>query len=413
LIPLRFLPIPHGIGRRTRWASILAAGSAVVILVAVLTLSPALTRVSNRALGYSSIPGKINEYLNPFRTRHALLQGGLPVYDLRIAPAEYREILKIVDAAKARGRLDDDLKQWANARFLYEGRSRDVRLRVRGDFADHWENERRSWRIRFPKEDPLDGRREINLIVPADGKAITQAFANAVFRRLGCMTLRDRYSVLRINGVPQGVYYECEHFGAPFAAYNNRPETTVFTNPGGGRSPGSYREMVTENHAAAWAALDALLAYERDPSPERFTAAQALTDMDDYLRYLAGIALFCADHTSEVTDNHRLYYDTAAGAFLRIPWDLEPQRIPRLEQFDLADWHATFDVFARWPMSAFQAAALRDDRLRLQRNRHLWELVRDDSLMAVFDEKAMRKHVLIASVTWYTTTFARSDGRWP
>ncbi len=364
----------------------LGFASVLVILVAVLTLSPTVTRATKDALGYSSWPGKFNEILNPFRTRHALLQSGLPTYDLKIPAREYREILAVVNAAQARGELTEDLKQWSRAEFILEGRSRAVQLRVRGDFADHWTGPRKSWRIRFPKDDPLDGQREINLIVPSDGKAITQSFANEVFRGLGCLTLRDAYVVLRINGVPQGVYYACEHFEAPLLARRGRTESTIFRNPSGGLSTGSFREMVTSDAGPAWVALSSLLDMENDPTAEHFRDAAAVTEMEDYLRYLAGVTLFSADHTSEVTDNHRLYYDASLGVFQRIPWDLEPQRIPKIERFDLADWYATFDVFARWPMSQFQRAALSDDGLRLRRNRILWELVRDDGLLKRFED---------------------------
>jgi len=364
---------------------IIGVSAVLIVLLASLTLAPSLTQATRAALGSHGIPGAANDHLNPFRTRHALLECGLPVYDLKIEPAEYRRILQVVEEAKQRGKLTDDLKQWSQAKFVYQGATRKVKIRVRGDGADHWAHQRRSWRIRFPKDAPLDGRREINLIVSSDGKAITERFTNAVFHRLGLLTLRDGYAVLRINGIPQGVYYEVEHWDAPLLAYQNRPATTIFRNPGGGRDLGSFEEQVAKDDPAAWTALQLLLNYEIHPTAENFQAALAVTDLDDYLRFVAGTTLFCADHTSMVTDNHRLYFDNSLGRFLRIPWDLEPQRIPTIERFDLADWHATFDVFARWPMSNFRVAVLRDEHLRLRRDRILWELVQDDSLLKLFD----------------------------
>jgi hypothetical protein len=337
-------------------------------------------------LGNRSVLGAINDHLNPFRSRRALLECGLPLYDLRIKPAEYRKIQRVVELARQRGKLTEDLKQWAEAKFVFEGKARDVRIRVRGDGAEHWTGHRCSWRIRFPKDQPFMGQREINLVVSSDGKAVTERFTNAVFRRLGLITLRDGYAVLRINGIPQGVYYQVEHWDAPLLADRNRPETTIFRNPGGGRDLGSFEEQVTAGNSAAWSALQILLDYENHATSERLQAALAVTDLDHYVRFLAGTTLFCADHTSFVTDNHRLYFDDSLGRFFRIPWDLEPQRIPKVERFDLADWHSTFDVFARWPMSRFQIAVLQDARLRLRRDRVLWELVRDDSLLKLFDE---------------------------
>ncbi|MEK6676593.1 MAG: CotH kinase family protein [Planctomycetota bacterium] len=365
---------------------ILGISVVLIVMLAALTFVPGLAQASREILGTSSWGGAINRHLNPFRTRHAMYQTGLPVYDLKIDTGEFRRIESLVDEAKSRGRLTDDLKLWSKAQFIHDGTVRRVKLRVRGDGAEHWAQTRRSWRIRFPQDAPLDGQREINLIVTTDGKGITEAFTNAVFRTLGLITLRDRYCILRINGVPQGVYYQTEHWDAPLLVHHQRPETTIFRNPGGGWESGSFREQITDGNNVAWEALEALLDYERDPTPTRLQSALNITDLDDYLKFLAGTTLFCADHTSLVTDNHRLYYDTSRGLFYRIPWDLEPQRIPTIERFDLADWHATFDVFARWPMSKMQIAVLQDRTLRTKRNRILWNLVRDDQLLRLFDQ---------------------------
>lgn len=361
-------------------------GCVSIIAVAALTLSPALTRSSKRLLGTDSWLGMINEQVNPFRTRHALLQSGLPVYDLKFKPSDYREILGVVEEAKTKGKLTDDLKQWSDAKFIHDGITRDVDVRVRGDFADHWANDRRSWRVRFRKDNPLWGQREINLIVMQDGKSITGPFTNAVFKRAGMMTLPDGYVVLRINGIPQGVYYRVDHWGPELLARNRRPETSIFRNPRGGRDLGCFEEQVAEGDPLAWSALEILTKYEAEPTSEGLNAALALTDMDDYLRYLAGVTLFGADHTAAITDNHRLYYDTSRGKFQRVPWDLEPTRIPKIEHFALADWHATFDIFARWPMSNLHRAVLQNDALRTRRNRLLWEWVKDDALLGLFDE---------------------------
>jgi parallel beta-helix repeat protein len=365
---------------------VVALACAGVIVLAALSLAPGVTNASRRALGHSSILGAVNEHLNPFRTRHSLLQCGLPVYDLKIDPDQYRGILQVVEEAKRAGKLTEDLKQWAKAEFIHEGRIRDVKLRVRGDNANHWAHDRRSWRIRFPKDDPLDGQREINLIVTADGKAITEAFTNAVFHRLGSMTLRDGYIVLRINGVPQGVYYQLEHWDPALAIHHERPDGTVFHNPRGSLNLGGFAEQLSSGSDTAWQALQVLLDYEAEPTQVNFRRALAVTDVQDYLRFVAGTSLFCADHTSPVTDNHRLFFDPTRGTFRRIPYDLEPTRIPAIERFEIGDWHATFDVFARWPMSNFRVAVLRDVDLRLRRDRILWELVRDDSLLELFDQ---------------------------
>ena len=375
----------HGRGERALGVFALAT-----VGLATLTLLPGPTRATKNLLGRSGVLGKINEHLNPFRSRAALLNCGLPVYDLHVSPREYRRVLEIADEALQRDYMTPDLKRWVKAEFIHEGKTTDVKVRLRGNNPSHWANERKSWRIRFPESAPFNGQREINLIIPTDNKGIHQAFVLAVYRKLGSITQRDGYCVLRLNGVPQGVYYQIEHIDGPLLAYNRRPESTVFTNPkeagGGALELGCFKEQITANADEAWQALQALLDYESEPTQRNLEAALAVTDVEDFLRYTAGTTLFCSDHNSLVTDNHKLYYDSSRGLFYRIPWDCAPNHIPGVQRFDMADWRATFDVFARWPMSKLRVAVLRDKPFRLRRDRILWELVADDSLLDLFDE---------------------------
>lgn len=360
--------------------------SIAVVTLGTLTLSPRATHAARSLLSHSGPLGEINEHLNPFRTRHALLTCGLPIYDLKIKNAEYRRILAVADQAKQRGILSDDLKQWSKAKFIHNGRTRNVKIRLRGDTPIHWANPRKSWRIRFKRNDPFEGQREINLIVTTDGKAICEYFTNNVFERLGMMTLRDGYAVLRLNGIPQGVYYRVEHIDSAMLANLRRPEGTVFVNPRLGMELGSFKQQIVKDDSAALRALQTLLDYEADPTPDRFVAATAVTDMDDYLRYVTGTTLFCSDHTHLGGDNHKLYHDPSRGQFYRIPWDIEAQAVPTLQRFELEDHFATFDVFARWPMSEFRKSVLLDENYRYQRNRMLWNLVRDGSLLRQLDD---------------------------
>ena len=101
--------LPKWLRQRSAW--LLGFFSVTVIGVATLTLSPGATRFTREALGDTGLLGEINEHLNPFRTRHALYQSGLPIYDLKITPAEYREILAVIDEAKRR------LPVWKKERF--------------------------------------------------------------------------------------------------------------------------------------------------------------------------------------------------------------------------------------------------------------------------------------------------------
>lgn len=357
-----------------------------IVGLAALTLSSTATRFTKEALGNHGLFGRINRHLNPFRSREALNHCGLPTYDLKIKPAEYRKVLALVEQAKARGRLSDDLKQWARAKLIHEGVAYDIKVRVRGDLRDHWENPRKSWRIRFSKEEPFQGQRELNLILPSSNNGLTQCYVSTLAQHLGMLAPRDGFALLRINGAPQGVYYQMEHWDGPLLAHHQRPESAIFSNHRHGLEVGSFKAQVSkDNNDVAWHALQVLLEAEVNPTPENLRSALTLNDIDDLLRFITCTTLLCADHTSLLTDNHKLYYDTSRGLFYRFAWDFEPDYIPVVQRFDHEGALSTFDVYARYPMSQLRVAALRNPEYRLRRDRMLWELVRDDTALTLFD----------------------------
>ena len=368
--------------RRARAVGVL---SITVVLVALLTLSTRFTSLANKALAYYPALSPINEHLNPFRNRQALYGCGFPIYDLRISAAEYRGILSIIEQAKQRGVLTDDLKQWSKAKFMCGDVVREVKVRVRGDLANHWAGPRKSWRIKFTDDETFQGLRELNLIIMEDSKAVESRFHNEVFRQLGMITFRDGYAALRINGALQGLYYQVEHADGPLLAYHERPESSILANQHKGTNAAAWQEQITENDQHVRQALEELLRYENEPTCDNLKATLAVTDIDDYLKFIAGTTLFSSSHTRLLSPNHKIYYDTSRGLFCRIPWDLYTERIPTLHSFEIEDSTAAFDVFWSGPMSKTRLAMITDPYLRLKRDRILWSLVRDDSLLTRFD----------------------------
>ncbi len=355
--------------------------AACVVLLACLTLSSRLTRWTQKAVEPSWKLRRAGLHINPFRTRHALLDSGLPIFDLRIKSDQYRIVEEVVAAARLRGTLDDDLKRWAKATFVHGDFKTKVKIRVRGDLPNHWRGSRKSWRVRFPDEAPFRSMRELNLIIASDTKSLSEAFTNSVFRRLGGLTLRDGYGIVRVNGALQGVYYLVEHPTASMLASRRRAESSVFVQP-----VGMYKEQVTNGDTSALPPLQALYDHENDPNAETFARAVGVTDMADYARFVSLTTLFYSDHTFLSGDNHKIYYDASRGLFERIPWDILPRKMRVFVDRSAPISELTLDSFEYYPMSYFRESALRDDAFRLTRNRMLWELVRDDSLLDALDE---------------------------
>jgi len=394
--------------------------SLLIVAFCLSTYSAELSRINSELLSGNKYVALLNGLFNPFRTRHLLLKSGLPIYDISISKQEYAIIERTIEQAKRQGWMDDELKVWARAKFFHNGQKYNVKIRARGDLPSHWMKPKKSWRIKFGNrklaqdgkviEEPnfFDGKRQINLIVPADRRYVLSLFVNEVMRDYGLVVPRDRFVILRINGAVQGLYYEVEHFDQPLLAGNRRPETAVY-----GQSDramhfeqytklgtpiasdarydiGSVRQMVDAESTLGLRAMEVLLEHSRNPTPANFRRARAVLDWEKYLRFRIMTTLCNTNHVRFGSDNLRLYFDQSRGLLEPVPWDLHVTRLPKEP--------GTIDFWNNHGPDELQRATLMDPQLRLERNRMLWELVADGGKKLV--ERFNRIHDRIRPLAW-------------
>ncbi|UCC50301.1 MAG: CotH kinase family protein [Anaerolineaceae bacterium] len=384
----------------------------LVLAVALLTyIKPVVTWGSQLINGNKYVVG-VDGLLNPLRNPNLLLSDDLPVYDLDISKGQMDIIDDAIEKAKKQGWMSDDMKVWANATFYHDGQQYDAEVRVRGDLPPHWKDPKKSWRIKFTRQEVehdgevinepiyLDGKRQINLIIPNDRDYVVAAFVNQLMREEGLVVPRDQFAVLRINGVVQGLYYEVEHFDKPLLAANQRPETTVFGQndralhfeqytkygmPGASDAKydmGTRRLQVDEVGESAMQAMrtmQVLLDHSNNPSPASFEHVRAVLDWDKYLSFRNLTTLFNTNHVRFGSDNLKLYFDPSTGLLEPIPWDVHIVRMPpEPGTIDFWNSHGTDEI---------QRSTLLNPETRLERNRKLWEWVKDggDEIIDKYD----------------------------
>ncbi len=380
--------------------------SIFVIAAALLTYSTEFSEYASKAVTGSKYLSLMEGLLNPFRSKHVLLKSGLPIYDLKIKFQQYSRIEQTIEVARKQGWMSDDLKVWANGKFIADGQLYNVKVRVRGDLPRHWEGPKKSWRIKFGKRRLTDGNgevreepiyfqrtRQINLIVPIDREFILARFINSLMRERGLLVPRDDFVILRINGVIQGLYYQVEHFDKPLMAFQGRPETTVFAQNDRAKhfeqytklgTPatsdanfdlGSLRRLVERNGELGMRAMNVLLDFNADPSLENFRRARSVLDWQKYLAFRAMTTLCNTNHVRFGTDNLRLFHDPSRGLLEPVPWDVHILRFPKEP--------GTIDFWNSKGPDQLQRSTLEDPELRLERNQVLWSFIGDggDSLI--------------------------------
>ena len=394
-----------------------------IVFFAAMTYIKPLAKWSSELIGGNRILSVAEGMLNPFRSPRLLLDSGLPIYELEIGHQELAMIEEAIEQAKQQGFMSEEQQVWANGRFFHEGQEYDVKVRVRGDLPPHWKGPKKSWRIKFSRmpvehngevtNEPIyfQGKHQINLIIPIDRDYVVAPFVNAVMREAGLLVPDDRFVVLRLNGVVQGLYYEVEQFDKPLMAAQERPETTVvgqsdramhfeqYTKYGTPIASdarfdvGTVRLQVEETGEVAMQALRAfqvLLDHANNPTPENFRRVRAVLDWDKYLQFRNLTTLFNTNHVRFGSDNLKLYFDPSRGLLEPIPWDVHLVRMPTEP--------GTIDFWNSKGPDEIQRATLLDPEARLERNRMLWQLVADGG--DAFLEKYNEMHDEIRPLAW-------------
>ena len=395
----------------TRWQeAIIGMFSLIVVLFCIFTYFPDVGNKASTLISGNKYVALIDGFFNPFRNRNALMESGLPVYDLKIKRSNYAKIESVARDAVAKGWMNDELKVWVDATFFHEGQKYNVDVRLRGDLPNHWKNPKKSWRIKFGKQKLVhngeqfrdrvyfEGKRQINLIIAQDREYILAHFVNSLMADCGLAAPRDKFAVLRINGVLQGLYYEVEHMDKPMLAANKRPETTIFgqndrvmhfdkytklgipTSADARFDIGSMRRQVERQGTLAMRSMQVLIDHSLDPTRENFDRVREVLNWRKYLYFRNITTLFNTNHVRFGSDNLRLYFDPSRGLLEPIPWDVHVIKIPpEPGTIDFWNSHGPDDI---------QVATLTDPMLRLERNKMLWEWVSDSGkgLMKRYDK---------------------------
>lgn len=380
--------------------ALLGTAAFLIVAFALLTYSTEVARRASELVRGNQYLVALDGLLNPFRTRHLLVESGLPVYDLKIDFAQYNELEQVAAEARRRGIMTEDLKRWVRADFFHGGRRYDVKVRLRGDLPNHWEGPKKSWAVKFGSDTVLDGgrevevprwfdgRRRINLIIPIDREYTVAPFVNELAREAGMMAPRDRFVVLRINGRVQGLYYEVEDMDKPLTVAYGRPEAPVhgqnglarhfdqYTKLGSATASDAKFDLVAMRGSAAQAdelalqALDVLVDHSLRPSAETFRRVKLVLDWDKYLAFKSLTTLMNTNHVRFGSDNMKLFFDPSRGLLEPVPWDFHLVKLPREP--------ATVDFWNDHGPDELERATIEDPQARLERNRVLWKLVADE-----------------------------------
>lgn len=221
-------------------------------------------------------------------------------------------------------------KEWSKAVLVSGGLENEVEVRYRGSRFSNFVFREKGWKIRAPRDQLIDGRRELNL----ERGNFNRHLGYLVAREFEIPTPRSRLVRLFINQEDQGVYVDEEAVSELMMRQNGfmpgdifYGELDIHSNSNSGlvsndlfwnpylwekkylynRHPSEYRE----NLSGLLEAID---------SPG-FSKLYSIIDYQELVRFFAALTFLGDSHTDN-SHNHRLYFNPLSGEFSAIPWDL-------------------------------------------------------------------------------------------
>ena len=148
--------------------------------------------------------------------------------NLTIDKKEYRTLEEHAVDALHLGVLKEKHKEKIKAKLAIDGKSIDVELRLKGDWADHLINDKWSFRVEIDEDTSiLGGLEEFSLQNPSTRHFLEEYFLHALADSLDVLNTSYGFVQLSINGKNLGIYAYEEHFTKRLVESRKRREGPI------------------------------------------------------------------------------------------------------------------------------------------------------------------------------------------
>ena len=148
---------------------------------------------------------RVNNYWRSFRSKPEVL-------DLIIDEKDLLKIYKNKETAIQDGVLSEKLKEYFKAKCIYKKDTFSIKLKMKGDFGDHWSGAKTSFRIKIKGNKLLNGMSSFSIQDPKTRNYIYESVFQRFFNEANFLHLNYFFLLVTINGENKGVYALEEFF---------------------------------------------------------------------------------------------------------------------------------------------------------------------------------------------------------
>ncbi len=147
------------------------------------------------------------------------------VLELKIDSLGMDKLRSVRYTAFIRGTLQSD--EWIIATIKYRGVEMPVKLRLKGDWLDHLQGEKWSFRIKLKKGYAWNRLREFSIQNPDTRNFISEWTLHQLLKKEDVLTTRYGFIPVKLNGKSLGVYAWEEHFTKQLLESKQRKEAPI------------------------------------------------------------------------------------------------------------------------------------------------------------------------------------------
>ena len=278
----------------------------------------------------------------------------LPTLYFDIGFAEFQTLAAQREEALQKGVLLQDDDDWMRAQIRFQGETISVRLRLKGDWPDHLEEKKWSFRVKTRNDATLLGMRSFSVQAPYTRSYLNEWLYYEDLRRAGILAPRYSFVNVVVNGENWGLYALEENFSKELLESQGRREGVIvrFNENLLWKQRALYIEqtghwynvygdvIAKEMYNEAFAQVDDFNSIKIAADPllreqsetalgllQGFQSHQLLPsevfDADLMGRYLAHTSLWAAHH-STIWHNERYYYNPLTSRLEPIAYDALP-----------------------------------------------------------------------------------------
>lgn len=128
------------------------------------------------------------------------------IIKISIKDEEYQKLKNKRDAAIEKGMLIKSDDDYVSAKIEYEGDTNKIKMKLKGDFTDHLQGDKWSFRVKLKKKKTLMGMRVFSLQHPGTRKFLNEWIFHQFLENEGIINLRYKFVHLYVNDDDLGVY---------------------------------------------------------------------------------------------------------------------------------------------------------------------------------------------------------------